>query len=250
VHIAESADESRYVTEARGEWADDHRRRGVPVDVRGSSPVGMLERTGVLVARPLLIHCVRVNATDIESIAGYGCAVAHCPASNAKLGHGIAPLVEMLDASVRVGLGSDSVASNNRMDLLDEARVAVLMQRVRTGRYDALPAAAALELATLGGARALGLDREIGSLDVGKAADLAAFPMADSRSTPVYDPLTSLVFSTAGSAATFVCVAGQVLVRDSRLVGPAASSPDLTPTATALADWAASDGGAGSPRRI
>jgi 5-methylthioadenosine/S-adenosylhomocysteine deaminase len=249
VHIAESADESLYVAEARGAWAEDHRRRGIAVQVRGTSPVAMLDRTGVLVARPLLIHCVRVSDADIASIAGHGCAVAHCPASNAKLGHGIAPLVAMLAASVRVGLGSDSVASNNRMDLLDEARVAVLMQRARTGRHDLLSAAAALELATLGGARALRLDHEIGSLDVGKSADLAAFPIAESRSMPVYDPVTSLIFSAAGSAATFVSVAGHVLVQDSRFVGPASFVPDLAATADALARWSADNERRGSQRR-
>lgn len=239
VHIAESEDEFRFVTEAAGEWADDHRRRGVPVAVRGASPITVLERTGVLAARPLLIHCVRVAEADVASIARHGCAVAHCPASNAKLGHGIAPLTDLLEATVRVGLGSDSVASNNRMDLLDEARLAVLMQRVRTGRHDAVSASAALELATLGGARALGLDRDIGSLDVGKSADLVAFPLHDARSAPVYDPVTTLVFSAAGARATFVCVAGNVLVRDSELIGAAAVPPNLAASADALAAWSA-----------
>jgi len=242
VHIAESEYESRYVTEAEGPWADDHRRRGIQVVPRGASPVAVLDRAGVLATQPLLIHCVRVGVADIALLARHDCAVAHCPASNAKLGHGIAPLTELLDASLRVGLGSDSVASNNRMDLLDEARVAILMQRARTGRYDTVSAATALELATLGGARALGLDHEIGSLDVGKAADLAAFPLGGARSQPVYDPVTALIFSTAGAAATFVAVAGRVLVRDARLVGPAATPPVLTPSAEALAAWAASDG--------
>ena len=248
VHIAESEYESRYVTEATGPWADDHRRRGIAVVPRGASPVAVLERTGVLATRPLLIHCVRVATGDIALLAHHDCAVAHCPASNAKLGHGIAPLTELLEAALRVGLGSDSVASNNRMDLLDEARVAILMQRARTGRHDTFSAAKALELATLGGARALGLDGEIGSLDVGKAADLAAFPLGDARSQPVYDPVTALLFSTAGAAATFVSVAGTVLVRDARLMGPAATPPLLAPSAQALAAWAASDGGLARPR--
>ena len=237
IHIAESEDESRLVTEAAGEWAESHRARGLPVEVRGQSPIGMLERNGVLTARPLLIHCVRASSGDIASIAGHDCSVAHCPASNAKLGHGIAPLTELLDASVRVGLGSDSVASNNRMDLLDEARVAILMQRARTGRYDVVSAARALELATLRGAEALGIERDVGSLDVGKSADFAAFPLAALRSAPSYDPVTSLVFSTSGSRATFVCVAGTVLVRDGHLVGPATPVPSLEPYARALAAW-------------
>ena len=140
VHIAESEEESVYVQQGVGGWAESHRARGIAVAPRGVTPIRLLERTRVLDANPLLIHCVRSDAEDIALIARYGCGVAHCPASNAKLAHGIAPLLELLAAGVRVGLGSDSVASNNRMDLLDEARLAILMQRVRTGRHDALSA--------------------------------------------------------------------------------------------------------------
>jgi len=241
VHIAESEDESRFVQHAVGLWAEDHRGRGIPTVVRGASPIRMLERTRVLDVRPLLIHCVRADEEDIAAIARHDCAVAHCPASNAKLGHGVAPLVGFLEAGVRVGLGSDSVASNNRMDLLDEARLAILMQRATLRRHDVVTAAAALELATLGGARALGLDGEIGSLDVGKAADLSAFPLHQARSVPVYDPATALVFSGSGLAATFVAVAGRPLVRDGHLVGDAADAPTIHAAARALADWSAGD---------
>ena len=237
VHIAESEDESNLVQRASGSWADAHHKRGLVVAERGRSPIGLLERTHVLDARPLLIHCVRVDSEDVSAIARHDCAVAHCPASNAKLGHGIAPLMDLLQAGVRVGLGSDSVASNNRMDLLDEARLAILMQRARAGRPDVMRATDVLELTTLGGARALGLETEIGSLDVGKSADLAAFPLGQPRSVPVYDPETALVFSTSAAQATFVAVAGQPLVRDSRLVGPAARTPSLERAAKALADW-------------
>lgn len=247
VHIAESEDESSLVREAMGLWADDHRKRGIPVVSRGASPIRMLERTRVLDARPLLIHCVRIDAHDIAAIRRHDCAVAHCPASNAKLGHGIAPLHELLEAGVRVGLGSDSVASNNRMDLLDEARLAILMQRATARRHEVVSAAAALELATLGGARALGLDRDIGSLDIGKSADLAAFPLHHARSVPVYDPVTALVFSSAGLAATFVAVAGRPLVWDARLVGQAADVPTIDAAARALAEWSASDSSAPPP---
>lgn len=243
VHIAESEDESNYVERAEGGWADDHRRRGIPVAVRGASPVDMLDRNGVLDARPLLIHCVRVGADAIAAISAHDCAVAHCPASNAKLGHGVAPLAELIAANVRVGLGSDSVASNNRMDLLDEARLAILMQRARTGRHDVLSAARALELATLGGAKALGLDAEIGSLEVGKWADLVAFPLDHPRSAPVYDPATALVFS-GSRGASFVSVAGQVRVRDGRLVDPPPAVSGVATFAEALAAWASEDAGA------
>jgi 5-methylthioadenosine/S-adenosylhomocysteine deaminase len=115
------------------------------------------------------------------------------------------------------------------MDLLDEARLAILMQRVRTGRYDAVSATKALELATLGAARALGLGHEVGSLDVGKAADLAAFPLHHARSAPVYDPATALV-----------AVAGRVLVRDSTLVTDVAPT-SIADHARALADWSRSE---------
>jgi 5-methylthioadenosine/S-adenosylhomocysteine deaminase len=201
----------------------------------------LLERTNVLDARPLLIHCVRADADDVRIIARHDCAVAHCPASNAKLGHGIAPLTELLRAGVRVGLGSDSVASNNRMDLLDEARLAILLQRARVGRPDVVTATEVLELVTLGGARALGLESEVGSLDVGKSADLAAFPLDHARSMPVYDPATALVFSASGRAATFACVGGQPLVQESRLVGQAAGVPSTNDSAAALAAWSRGD---------
>jgi 5-methylthioadenosine/S-adenosylhomocysteine deaminase len=112
---------------------------------------------------------------------------------------------------------------------------------VRTRRFDVISATAALELATLGGARALGLESEIGSLDVGKSADLAAFPLATPRSAPVYDPASALVFAGCGATATFVTVAGRPLVRDSRLVGPAANVPSLDAAARALADWSANE---------
>jgi 5-methylthioadenosine/S-adenosylhomocysteine deaminase len=110
------------------------------------------------------------------------------------------------------------MASNNRMDLLEEARAAVLMQRVRARRSDSLPAAQALALATLGGARALGLADRVGSLEVGKDADLAAFPLGAGAGVPLHDPVAATVFALGGSAATLVVVAGRVLVRDARLV--------------------------------
>jgi 5-methylthioadenosine/S-adenosylhomocysteine deaminase len=155
---------------------------------------------------------VRADDADLALIARAHCAIAHCPISNAKLGHGIAPLTRFLDANIHVGLGSDSVASNNRMDLLEETRCAILLQRALLGAFDALTPDTALFLATLGGARALGLDREIGSLEVGKSADLAAFPLDGLR--PVHDPIAAAVFALPGTRASFVAVAGRELVRD------------------------------------
>lgn len=218
VHAAESEAEHLLVTEARGDFADALRARGIAVVPRGKSTIELLDRVGMLRARPLLIHCVRASRDDIARIAAHGCAVAHCPASNAKLGHGIADLEGMLHAKVDVGLGSDSVASNNRMDLLDEARLALLMGRARGRTWDVLPASQGLELATLGGARALGLDAEVGTLEVGKAADIAAFPLDAIHAQPVQDPESALLFATSGRGARLVMVGGEVLVRDGRLV--------------------------------
>jgi cytosine/adenosine deaminase-related metal-dependent hydrolase len=246
VHVAESADEDRYVRDGEGPFADMQRARGMPFDVRGTSPIAALERAGVLATRALLIHAVRADADDVARIAHHRCTVAHCPASNAKLGHGIAPLVELLAAGVPVGLGSDSVASNNRMDVLEEARLAVLLQRARTGDPTAVPARAALELATLGGARALGLDAEVGTLEEGKAADLAAFPLGDPRAVPWQEPEAALVFGLAGARATFVAVQGEVLVREGRLRREDGELPRrVQQSADALRHWLASDAGAG-----
>jgi 5-methylthioadenosine/S-adenosylhomocysteine deaminase len=242
MHVAESEAEMLFLREARGPFADSHRSRGIEVVRRAHSPVHLLVELGIAAtAQPLLIHGVRFDASDIHFAAEYGCPVAHCPASNAKLGHGTAPLVEMLDAGVSVGLGSDSVASNNRMDLLDEARHAVLVQRARLGRADAVTAAQALELATLGGARALRIDGEVGSLEIGKAADLCAFSLDEPRGIGAGSIESTLLFSIAGRRAVFVSVAGRERVRDGRVL-------DLDPglaervaaTTEALRRWAKS----------
>jgi cytosine/adenosine deaminase-related metal-dependent hydrolase len=224
VHIAESEAESELVERGSGEFAEALRARDIDVAPRARSSIALLETLGVLDAQALLIHCVRVNADDIAAIVRHDCPVAHCPVSNAKLGHGIAPLAALVAAGVRVGVGTDSVASNDRMDLLDEARLASLFATAREGRHDALTAERALQLATLGGARALGLHGEIGTLEVGKAADLAAFPIPAHR-IPIHDPIAAAVHSLAGLPAAFVAVAGRVRVRDGHLVDADAELP-------------------------
>ncbi|MGH7670694.1 MAG: amidohydrolase family protein, partial [Gemmatimonadaceae bacterium] len=217
IHIAESDSEQRLVVEARGPFADALLKRGVRVEARARTPIQLLRGLRVLDAQPLLIHCVRANAVDVHAIRASGCAVAHCPGSNAKLGHGVAPLTEFLEAGIRVGLGSDSVASHNRMSILGEACLAALQQRARVQRPDAVPAARALRLATIDGARALGLDAEVGSLEVGKSADLAAFPL-DERLGPVHDVESAVVFTLNAVPASLVTVAGSVRVRDGVVV--------------------------------
>jgi 5-methylthioadenosine/S-adenosylhomocysteine deaminase len=166
----------------------------------------------------LLIHCVRTGEQDIRAISSARCAIAHCPASNAKLGHGTAPLGEWLDHGITVGLGSDSMASNNRMHILEEARLALFAHRARSPGRPELSASRALELATIDGARCLGLDGEVGSLELGKAADFAAFPLDDMAAIPNADPIATAVFSLGGARATTVAVAGTLLVQEGRVL--------------------------------
>ena len=243
VHIAESALETRLVVHADDLFADGLRARGIAVVPRARSPIALLESLGVLDTDALLIHCVHIDERDVDSIVRHDCAVAHCPASNAKLGHGIAPVAELLAAAVRVGLGSDSMASNNRMDVLGEARLAALLVGARAGRTDTLLAERALRLATIDGARALGLDAEIGTLDVGKAADFAAFPCSGIHA-PTQDPIAAAVFTLAGTQADFVAVAGRVKVRAGRLVD---TDPSLAARVEACAErlhaWLGADAG-------
>lgn len=218
VHVAESEAESRYVQSGDGPFAEAHRARGIQVASRARSPIALLHKSGVLGSRPLLIHAVRADTEDIEIMSKTQCTVAHCPVSNAKLGHGTAPITEFLAAGIPVGLGSDSMASNNRMNLLEEARIAHLMQRTRSRAADGLSAADLIHLVTLGGARALGLDETIGSLEPGKDADLAAFSLQSASGTPSYAPETTLVFALAGQKAQFVTVAGRLRVKDGRVL--------------------------------
>lgn len=239
VHVAESAAEDDLVIRAAGPFAEFLRGRGIAVARRAYGPIQLLDAAGLLRRSTLLIHCVRASASDVARMADTGCGIAHCPASNAKLGHGIAPLKEFLAAGARVGLGSDSMASNNTMDLLAEARLASLQQRALTKKPDALPARAAFRLATLGGAEALRLDGETGSLVPGKQADLVAFRMSD-LGAPVADPLAALVFGAGQIVAHRVVVAGHERVRDGVVQGlePAVRAR-VTAAAARLVQWRA-----------
>lgn len=241
VHIAESELEHLLVVDAAGSFADGLRRRGITVESRAESSIQLLARLRLLDLSPLLIHCVRVDARDVAAIAGSTSSVAHCPASNAKLGHGIAPLDELLAAGIAVGLGSDSMASNNRMDILAEARMALLGQRSRIGSFESPSALDVLELATIGGAKAIGIDHLVGTLEEGKQADLAAF--AIEPLLPVQDPITAAIFSLTGARARFVMVAGRALVTNGALVSSRSGlAQRMSQLGDALAEWLASGG--------
>ncbi len=166
VHLAESAAESALLEDGAGPFAEAWTRRGIPLPAPlGESPIGWLDRHGVLGARTLAIHVVRASRRDVVRLRERGSAVAHCPLSNHRHGHGAAPLAELLDAGVRVGVGTDSVASVGRLDLLAEARAA--------RRLAGLDAARALALATTDAATALGLGDTVGALRPGRWGDAA-----------------------------------------------------------------------------
>ncbi len=213
VHVAESPAEMRFVRDGEGPFADQLRARTIAVAPQAESPIALLDEAGVLAAQPVLIHVIQADDRDLQRIADAGASIVHCPISNAKLGHGIAPLDRMLAHGIRTGLGTDSVASNDRMDLLGEARQATLLHALRAGTPDALSAHAALALATRGGADALGLGSRVGTLDVGKDADLAAFALDHDDAQPLFDPAVALVHALAGKVeAKLVTVQGHELV--------------------------------------
>lgn len=211
IHAGESVPERELVARGEGDFAPGLRARGIATPPRGASTVEMLDRLGVLAARPLLIHCVLAEADDRVRMADHGCAVAHCPVANARLGHGIAPYAELREAGVTVGLGTDSVGSNNRQDLLEEARIASLLHRGRAAAWDVLSPADLLRLVTVDGARALGLEERIGTLEPGKDADLCAVSLAAPHVRPVHDPAAALFHAARGTDVVLTVVKGRVL---------------------------------------
>ncbi len=245
MHIAESAEEDELVRNGAGPFAELWRRRGIQPPKAGAnrSPIDLLARHDLLRGDSLLIHTIRVDAEDLDLISKHDCAVVHCPISNAKLGHGIAPLTEILARKIRTGLGSDSMASNNRMDILEEARMALLIQRAGTQTHDALSAEDVLVLATIGGAKALGLGDRIGSLEVGKDADIAAFPLTHDKALPGTDPVATAVFALGGTDAILTVVKGRELLRAGKITGEdGALRGRCMETGAALATWAAANG--------
>ncbi|MFL6374512.1 MAG: amidohydrolase family protein [Pyrinomonadaceae bacterium] len=211
IHAAESAAEHELLTQGTGYFTQIYEKYDVEWQSPYSTPIEHLERLGVLSARPLLAHCVTASKFDIERIARNGATVAHCPKSNAKFGHGSAPFEALLDAGIGVGLGSDSVASNNVCDLLEESRFASLTARNREGSSRFITAREVLETATIGGARALGMDDQIGSLESGKQADLAVISLSNAAQQPINEIHTALVFASNARDVRMTMVAGNVI---------------------------------------
>ena len=205
-HLAESEAEQEWLLHGTGAMAE---AEGIPIAPSRRTGVRLLAEHGVLTSSVLAAHCVHVDAEEVALLAEHDVAVAHCPRSNAILGCGAAPLTELLAAGVRVGLGTDSPASTPSFDLFEEMRAAVYTARVRERRPDALSANAVLELATLGSARALGLEDEIGSLAAGKRADLTVVSLAGSPFLPWEDPRTAVVFGGSPDRVLLTLVDGE-----------------------------------------
>jgi 5-methylthioadenosine/S-adenosylhomocysteine deaminase len=184
----------------------------------GKRPIERLEALGLVSPRLIGVHAVHLTGAEVAALARNGCSIAHCPSSNLKLASGFAPVADLLEAGVNVGIGTDGAASNNRLDMFQEMRTAALLAKAVAGRADALPAHVALRCATLGGARALGLEARIGSIAPGKAADLCAVFMDEPETQPCYDPVSHLVYACGREHVTHVWVAGQPLVADRALL--------------------------------
>jgi 5-methylthioadenosine/S-adenosylhomocysteine deaminase len=184
----------------------------------GMSPVMYLQSISFWGPRTVVKHGVWVDTADISLLRSHGVAVSHNPESNMKLASGIAPVPELLAAGVTVGLGTDGAASNNDLDMFEAMRFTALLHKVKTGDPRVLPATQVLEMATVQGARALGLEKQIGSLEVGKRADLIVVSTSNARMTPMYDPVSHLVYTARGEDVRTVMVNGRVLMRDRKML--------------------------------
>jgi len=213
IHVAESADEIALLQEGKGKFAQMYAERGIPWETQGKHPVDILQEQGWLDANTLLVHAVHTDSRHAELFASTGTAIAHCPQSNAKLYNGVAPLSEWLAQEVKVGLGTDSVVSNNTLDMFAEMRSAVLLQRATRGVDSCMTARKAIEMATTGGAHALGMAERIGTLEPGKQADLCVLSLNGAHSFPTCDPVTALVFSAHASDVLMTMVAGKIVYR-------------------------------------
>lgn len=206
-HLAETSFESAYAAQAFGR-----------------SEVEFLEGIGFLGPDLLAVHCTKLTGADIQVMARHDVKVSHNPVSNMYLAAGVAPIPTMLRAGLTVGLATDGPASNNNQNMLEVLKATALLHKVSTEDPEIISAATVLEMATIGGARAIGMEHEIGSLEVGKRADLAAFALDNVFATPVHDPVSSLVYATTGCEAKLTMVDGRILMRDGELVSTDESS--------------------------
>lgn len=200
-----------HVHETAGEVRDSLAQYGV-------RPIARLASLGLLGHNMIGVHAVHLDESDIELLQKHGCSIAHCPSSNMKLASGAAPVTRALAASIPVGLGTDGAASNNRLDLFQEMRHASLLAKVISGDATAIPAHTALRMATLAGAQALGLSDRIGSIEVGKEADLCAVALDALETRPCFDPASHLVYVAGREHVSHVWVGGEIRMNKGALM--------------------------------
>ena len=198
----------------------------------GLTPLQRMQDLGLLTPSFMAVHMTQLTEAEIRQFAETGAHIIHCPESNLKLASGFCPAAACLDAGINVALGTDGAASNNDQDMLAEMRVAALLAKGVSGKADALPAMQALKMATINGAKALGLDAEIGSLLPGKAADVVAIDLSDVETQPVFNPLAQIVYAVSRHQVSDVWVAGKRLLHNRQLNGM-----DLTDLRQRAAVW-------------
>jgi len=180
-------------------------------------PIERLNDLGLLSPTFMAVHMTELNNNDLEIVEATKIHIVHCPESNLKLASGFAPIAAILDANINVALGTDGAASNNDLNMFSEMQTAALIAKAQSQNPTAVPAKQALEMATINGAKALGLEKEIGSLEVGKAADMIAVDLSPYYSQPVYNPISHLVYAVNALQVSDVWVDGNPLLRNSEL---------------------------------
>jgi 5-methylthioadenosine/S-adenosylhomocysteine deaminase len=183
----------------------------------GNRPMTRLNELGLLSPSLAAVHMTHLEKSEIELFTNSGAHVVHCPESNLKLASGFCPVAELVEAGINVALGTDGAASNNDLDMFSEMRSAALLAKGVAKNASALPAAKALSMATINGARALGLQQEVGSLELGKSADIVAVDLMRVNTQPVYHPISQLVYAAGREQVTHVWVAGKSVVSQGRL---------------------------------
>jgi len=229
IHAAESQPECELVLTGTGVRAERFLRRGIEWEPPRCGVLEYLDGLGALRPGTLLVHCVQLSRADFRVLNLSGASVVYCPKSNAQLGNGVAPLTLLVQKTSdrlrsspylegRCGIGTDSAVSNNKTDLLEELRFGLLIQRAWRRTAERPTAADVFALATLGGARALGLETQIGTLEPGKAADIAVFSLRGYHTSPCYDPVSAIVGSATAGDCVLTMAGGKLLTRNGRLL--------------------------------
>jgi 5-methylthioadenosine/S-adenosylhomocysteine deaminase len=201
IHLSESESEVRLIKERYGQ-----------------TPVFYLDHLSILNERLIADHCVKITKEEMDLLKRYGVKVAHCPESNMKLASGVAPIPELLSMGVVVGLGTDGCASNNNLDMFQEMDTAAKLHKVYRGDPTTMDAVCVVKMATIGGARVLGLENEVGSIEVGKKADLIVIDLNKPHLTPMYNPYSQLVYAVNGADVVGSIIDGKIVMKERKLI--------------------------------